>query len=150
MDKLIDCKLRFGSSLIISGPSGNGKTQLCLRCLHPDHQEAVFGQKIVHIFFIYTIWQPAYDTLKIQNPEVKFVQSFSEVPQDLRDPHVCVRDDMFLKFQTDKKAKQEILDVFFRLSHHRSMISIVIFQALHNHGVRNAVLNAHYHVIFPV
>lgn len=51
MEQLIDCRLRFGSSLIISGPSGSGKTQLLIRCLYPDNQEAVFGEKIKENIF---------------------------------------------------------------------------------------------------
>lgn len=150
MDTLIDIKLQVGSSLIVTGPSCSGKTQLVLRCLHPENQEAVFGQKVTKIFFIYSIWQPAYDKLKEQNPEVEFLDNFSQVPPDIREIHVVIFDDMFLKFQTDKKAKQELLDIFFRLCHHKNMFTIALFQALHGHGLRNVFLNAHYQIIFPV
>ena len=149
MAKLVDTSLKVGTSCIISGPSGSGKTQLLLRCLHPDNQEAVFGQRVSKIFLIYSIWQHAYDSLKAQNPETKFIQDFSQVP-DLKEPHIVIWDDMQLSMQTNKKIKQQITDCFFRLAHHKLMWNIVVFQTLFNHGLRNCVLNAHYQVIFPV
>jgi hypothetical protein len=148
--EIVDTKLKFCTSVVVFGPTNSGKTELILSILHPDKQEAVFGEKIKYIFYIYTIWQKAYDRLLIQTPDVKFIQSFGEIPSDLRDKQVVVWDDVFLKFQTDRKARNEIQDVFFRLSHHRNMINIVIFQSLHGHGLRNCVLNAQYLIYFPV
>jgi hypothetical protein len=68
----------------------------------------------------------------------------------LNEKHIVVWDDLQLRFQIDKKSKQEILDVFFRLAHHRQMLNIVVLQTLHGHGLRNCVLNAQYQVFFPV
>jgi energy-coupling factor transporter ATP-binding protein EcfA2 len=147
---IVDTKLRFSSSCILYGPSGSGKTELLLSILHPDKQETVFGERIKNIFYIFSIWQNAYDRLKLQTPEVKFIQSFSQVPKDLNEKHVVVWDDLQLRFQSDKKAKQEIQDVFFRLAHHRNMLNLVVLQTIHGHGLRNCVLNSQYQIFFPV
>jgi hypothetical protein len=148
--EIVDTRLRFSSSVIIFGPANSGKTELILSILHPDRHESVFGEQIDHIYYIYSIWQPAYDRLRLQNPNLKFIQSFNQVPSELNSKHIVIWDDLFLRFQTDKKARNEIHDVFFRLAHHRNMLNIVVFQSVHGHGLRNCILNAQYLIFFPI
>jgi hypothetical protein len=99
---IVDTRIKPCSSCVIFGPSEAGKTELVLPIFHSDRQECVFGQKIDKIFYIYSIWQKAYDRLKQQNPDIKFIESFSKVPSDLKEIHIVVWDDMFLTFQTNK------------------------------------------------
>jgi len=148
---LVDCKFKTPSNLIVSGPTGSGKTRLVMKILDPKNHNALFGQTLEKIYFIYSIWQDNYVELGKLNPNVKFIDSFKKVDKSAGQvPTIVVWDDCFLKFQTDKNAKREILDVFYRLSHHRNIFNIVIFQALTQHGLRNAWLNSQYHILFPI
>lgn len=149
--EVVDTRLKIPGCLVIVGASGCGKTMLVASMLNPKNQEAVFGRRINKIYYLYTIWQPTYDRIKEEHPDVQFLQKFSQIPQTTSDePQIVVWDDMFLTFQTDKRAKSQITDVSFRLAHHCNSFNIIIFQCLHGHNLRHVVLNSQYLLIFPI
>lgn len=147
---IVDTRFKLPGSLVIVGSSGAGKTELVISLLDPEKNEAVFGEVIDNIYWIYSIHQPSYDRLKLLNPKVQFVQSFSQVPKTLRGKTVLVFDDQMLNFQSNRKAKKDILEIFYKTAHHKNIFNITIFQTLHGHGLRSAVLNAQYLIIFPI
>jgi len=145
---VFDCKLKFPATCLVFGNSNSGKTELIFSLL--KNRERVFGQPINHVYFIYTILQERFNEIANEDSTIKFIKDFSEVPDTKQEKTIIVFDDKMNDFMTNKKSKNEILDIFFRQSHHRNFFVFVTMQALFGHGIRQAVLNAPYQIIFPM
>ena len=52
-------KLENPCSIVISGASGTGKTNLVLRLI--DHIQEMFSNSIKRIVFFYEVWQTSYE-----------------------------------------------------------------------------------------
>ena len=102
-----------------------------------------------NIIWCYGIYQPAYDEMQMNIPNIHFVEG---VPGDLEsmiDPsirNVVVIDDLMRELANDKR----ITNLFTKGCHHRNLSVVFILQNIFHRGkeLRDMSLNCHYLVMF--
>jgi hypothetical protein len=67
-------KLIHPCTILISGPTGSGKTELVLKLL----ARRWFTEPINRVYCLYSEWQPAYRILQFLHPDTIFNQTFDE------------------------------------------------------------------------
>ena len=142
-------KLIHPFSLLVVGKSGVGKTELVKRLL--CHIDQVVSPPPQRIIYCYSIWQPAYDEMKISTPSIEFIKG---IPEQLEEdefinPHktnLILFDDVISDALEDKR----IGDLFTKGCHHRNLSVILISQNLFQKGreARTISLNTHYMILF--
>ena len=134
-------------SMVVSGPSGCGKTVwmrklLLSRAIRPTPQR---------ILWCYGQWQPLYDELRRELPEIEFING---IPADLGQPdfidtserNLIVFDDLM----TDAKCDQRVADLFTKGRHHGNLSVAYLTQNLFPQGkaCRDIALNTQYLALF--
>ena len=76
-------KLIHPSNIIISGPTGSGKTQFVARVIQLKHLMP-FPTRIIWLF---SEWQHEYDSLTQSNPEIEFLKGFPDKLLDSFSPY---------------------------------------------------------------
>ena len=138
-------KLIHPSNIIVSGPTGSGKTQFVSRILKSRNIDP-FPTRIL---YLYSEWQQEYDNLLESLPEITFQRGFPDQLMDLFVPsqnNLLILDDQMSKAGDTK----ELADLFTKGSHHRNLTIIYIGQ---NHfdkskSMRTASLNSQYIILF--
>ena len=138
-------KLIHPSTIIVSGPTGSGKTQFLSRFLRNKLLEP-FPSRIL---YLYSDWQQEFDNLLEAVPEITFQRGFPDKLMDSFSPHstnLLILDDQMSKVGDTK----ELADLFTKGSHHRNLTIIYIVQNLFDKGksMRTASLNAQYLIMF--
>ena len=138
-------KLIHPSNILISGPTGSGKTQFVSRLLRSKLIDP-FPSRILYLF---SEWQHDYDSLLESLPEITFQRGFPDKLIDSFSPNqtnLLILDDQMSKVG-DKK---ELADLFTKGSHHRNLTIIYIVQNLFDKSksMRTASLNSQYLVLF--
>lgn len=133
------------SNILISGPTGSGKTQFVSRILNEKYIEP-FPNRIVYLF---SEWQEEYDKLIDSVPEISFQRGFPDKLMDSFSPsnrNLLILDDQMSKVGDTK----ELADLFTKGSHHRNLTIIYIVQNLFDKSksMRTASLNSQYLVLF--
>ena len=145
--KLSNMTFQHPFSMVISGPSGNGKSvwtkNLLLSSLIQPSPE--------RIIWYYGQLQPLYNNIRKRIPRIEFVNG---IPDHLNDQHyinvdkrnVLVFDDLM----TEAKCDQRIADLFTKGSHHRNISVVYLTQNLFPQGkaCRDIILNTQYMVLF--
>ena len=72
-------KLIHPSNIIVSGPTGSGKTQFVSRILKSRNSDP-FPTRIL---YLYSEWQQEYDNLLESLPEITFQRGFPDKLMDL-------------------------------------------------------------------
>lgn len=129
--------------ILISGPSGSGKSHLVARIL--ADLDDVFDKKIEGVTVCFTRNQSLYaDMVSKCKVPVKMVKG---LPENLNIPkkHLLVLDDLM------GDGYQKISDIFTKDSHHGDFSVIYIVQSLFNKNPFHRVisLNAQYLVLLP-
>lgn len=135
-------KLKHPSSVMVSGPTGSGKTVFVTRLIN----ERMFEPEPERIVFIYNEWQPAYEQFGIS---VEFRKDLTESFYSSISP--STRNLVVLDDQMSKTGDNPILSrLFSQGSHHRNLSIIYIVQNLFDKGRshRTVSLNAQYIVLF--
>ena len=138
-------KLIHPSNILISGPTGSGKTQFVSRLLRSKLIDP-FPSRILYLF---SEWQHEYDSLLESLPEITFQRGFPDKLMDSFSPNqtnLLILDDQMSKVG-DKK---ELADLFTKGSHHRNLTIIYTVQNLFDKSksMRTASLNSQYLVLF--
>ena len=134
------------TSVIISGPSGVGKTSLLIKII--KNSERMFEIPPMQIYYFYSIWQKKFDEIKSNN--VIFINSLPNSTDiegmDSSSHKLIIIDDMQISAMNDPF----IANLFSRDSHHRNITVFLILQNLYHQGKysRDIALNAHYLIIF--
>ena len=139
-------KLQTPFTLIVSGPSSCGKTELIFKIL--DNVDDVLTPRVDEIIYCYGQWQPSFARFQ---KKVRFNQgllSREELLTDPRDPKkktLLIIDDLI-----DSENLPLIKDLFVKGSHHRNISVIFVTQNLYlpDNDYRTASRNAHYMVLF--
>jgi energy-coupling factor transporter ATP-binding protein EcfA2 len=144
---------RHPSTILVAGPTGCGKTQFLVKLLTTEGAIVPEPQRIIWIF---SEWQPAYETLRSAlGQRIQFVKDYD--PEQLYnsiDPNfrnVLVLDDQMGSNGTSAGDGAVTLTKFFTQgSHHRNLTIIYIVQNLFNQdrSMRTVNLNSHYQVLF--
>ena len=138
-------KLIHPSNIIVSGPTGSGKTQFVSRILKTRNIDP-FPTRIL---YLYSEWQQEYDNLLESLPEITFQRGFPDKLMDLFVPsqnNLLILDDQMSKAGDTK----ELADLFTKGSHHRNLTIIYIVQNLFDKSksMRTASLNSQYIILF--
>ena len=126
-----DMRFPLGTTHLMVGNSGAGKTERVIRMLLLKDKLFQDGDKIKNVIFCYAVWQPSYERLK--GVVTKWVNRMvtNEEFISLVKPHqnsggsICVLDDFL--FSSCGKSMSEIACVSAR--HHNTCL-FVLFQTL--------------------
>lgn len=135
-------KLVHPSTVLVSGPTGSGKTQFVIRLIN----EAMFDPPPERIVFVYSEWQRAYERL---SRTVEFRREIDEAFYEglsARVRNLVVLDDQMSRV----RDSQVLSRLFTEGSHHRNLSIIYIVQNLFEKGraQRTVSLNAQYMILF--
>jgi len=133
------------STILVSGPTGSGKTKFVSKVIHRN----MFDKAPRRIIWIYSEWQPIYDEMKLLRSEIEFVKGLSDSLYEELDPKV--RNLVILDDQMSHAGDTKVLSrLFTEGSHHRNLSIIYIVQNLFDKGKshRTVSLNAQYIVLF--
>lgn len=135
-------KLVHPSTVLVSGPTGSGKTRFVIRLIN----EGMFEPMPQRIVIVYGEWQSAYDSF---TRTVEFKRELEDSFYDSLSPRVTnlvVLDD-----QMSRVGDSRVLSrLFTEGSHHRNLSVMYIVQNLFDRGRahRTVSLNAQYIVLF--
>ena len=135
-------KLVHPSTILLSGPTGCGKTEFVGRLL----REKMFDKFPNRIIWVYSYWQYFYNEFVNL---VEFTTMFDERMYDTIDP--AVRNLVILDDQMSRVGDSKVpARLFTEGSHHRNISVIYIVQNLFDKGKahRTVSLNAQYMILF--
>lgn len=132
-------------TVLVAGPTQCGKTQLVKRILK-EKNFTPFPERIV---WCYGEWQPTYDEIKLENPQVQFVKGLDEEVFESFSPdkrNLVILDDLM----SEIGGSEKLSTLFTKGSHHRNLSVIYIVQNLFDKGKshRTCSLNTHYMLAF--
>ena len=138
-------KLIHPSNVLVSGPTGCGKTNFVFRLIVNN----MFNTRFDRIVIVYSEWQTLYDKLKLYRPDIEFVQNFDEKLYESFDPkanNIVILDDQM----TNIGSSKTITNLFTKGSHHRNITIIYLVQNFYeqNKNQRTITLNSQYIVLF--
>ena len=141
-------KFESPTSIFIVAPSNSGKTVLAKNIL--KHADGMFKIPPTQIFFCYTVYQPLYDEMKKEIPNIHFHQSLPTMDTltewgAIHGHKIVVLDDLMM----DAANSDEIVHLMCVGSHHHQITVIHILQNLFQKGksMRTASLNCHYFIL---
>lgn len=139
-----DLRFKHPFSMLVSGPTGSGKTVLVFDFLKSHRQTTTIGKPIINVLYCYGIWQKAYENFSHPAVSITFHEGFCHDYEDER-PDVIVVDDLMEELSRDK----ELTAMFTKTSHHREISIIFLTQNLffQSKHMRTISLNAHYIVL---
>ena len=130
-----------GSTHILSGQSGSGKTRFILRIL--QNMDKIFGEHPpLKIRYYYGIWQDNYDQMKREIENISFQQGLpsEEELMDFTDPKIhtmIIIDDLM-----DEACNSQVVELIFtRISHHRFCSCFYIVQNAFVQGKKQMTIN---------
>ena len=134
-------------TIMVSGPTGSGKTKFVERILIERKFSVVHNK----IYWIYSEWQPVYDTLQRAIPQIVFKKGLGDENEFYNSLSNLNRDLVILDDQMSAVGNSKTLSrLFTEGSHHRNLSIIYIVQNLFDHGRshRTVSLNSQYIVLF--
>lgn len=136
-----------GSPIIISGPTGSGKTVFTNKLLKDD----IFSEQVEHILYCYGVYQPFFSEMKKdQTLKITFHQGLPsfETVENLNNGkfNIIVLDDLMEYII----KSEDVQSLFTKYCHHFNITVIFLTQNLFAQGsaARTITLNAHYLVLF--
>ncbi len=139
-------KLEHPSTILISGPTGCGKTQFVSKLI----TERMWDSHPERIVWLYSEWQQLYDILEKRNLNIEFVDRL--VGDELYDSlKPGTRNLLILDDQMSQLGDSKVLSkLFTKGSSRRNLTVIYIVQNLFDKGKshRVASINSHYLVLF--
>ena len=139
------------ANTICCGQSQSGKTTFIKEILKSN--DKIFEKIPVDILYVYSVWQPIYDLMKLDNPSMEFHQGLP-TKQELyawSDPvsqhRLLILDDVI---QTAAN-NPDILHLFQVDTHHRNVSTWLVMQSCFPRGkhMREISTNSHYLCLFP-
>ena len=143
----MDPRLSVPVTVLISGPTGSGKTSFVIRLI--KHATDMFEEPPQNIVWCYGVYQPAYNALQAEIPGITFVEGLPENINDYfvkeKEPSLCVLDDLMF---TGAKS-QDVVKVFTEGAHHKRIAICLLVQNLFHGGefMRTISLNCRYIVL---
>lgn len=137
-------KLQHPFTMVIAGPTGCGKSYFTRDLL--KHRDELFSTVPDKIVWCYGIYQPLYDTIQQDYPEVLFVEGLPTKYQEyLGTNTLFIIDDLMSECGSDKR----LTHLFTKGSHHLNLSIIFITQNFFHKGkeMREITLNAHYLIL---
>lgn len=144
--KPVQVPFQAGSPMIISGPTGCGKTVWTYRLLSDD----LFTEKVTSVLYCYGVYQSFFEKFKANISNIVFEQGVPtrERIEKLNDGkfHVVILDDLMEQILKSSEAQ----DLFTKYCHHFNISALFITQNVFAQGkyARTINLNAHILVLF--
>ena len=140
-----DITFHHPCTIQVSGPTGCGKTRFVRRIL----EDGLIQPSPERIVWVYSEWQPEYDTVKLLFPSTEFVRGYSDDLYDSFDPSIrnlLVIDDQM----SEASDAKSLVRLFTKGSHHRNLSILYLVQNMFDQGKssRTVSLNSHYNVVF--
>ena len=143
-----DLRLIFPFSMLVSGASGSGKTYFVKTVI--ENLDCLISKPINNIVYIYSCWQPVYDSL-LEIRQINFIEG---LPSSLADDtilppqknNLLIIDDLM----SQASESDEVQKVFTQYCHHRNLSCIYLVQNFFCQGKasRTISLNANYLVLY--
>ena len=145
MATVMDASIRTPCNIMITGASQSGKTTLLSQML--THRTEMFTRPFDRIVWCYGQWQPAYDKIAAQIPEITWVEG---LPRDLYESFSPSKSNLLIADDLMGTDDALISRIFTRGSHHLDLTIVYLLQNLFAQGkeCRNISLNAHYIILF--
>ena len=127
-----DMRFQHGSTHLLVGSSGAGKTFRCCNILANKHLLLAGGENIKNVVFCYNVWQDVYDTIKKQGIVTKFVnkkpscEDFVNLVSSYKDQggSIVVIDDFMSEIDVD------LVKIVTVHSRHYNTSTFILFQCL--------------------
>jgi len=138
----MDARIHMGSSMLVCGPAGGGKTSFVIRLI--ESAPHTFDAKVSHVYWFYGI-ETAQQPLLTKKGFI----TYRGLPDDFNfceHNSVVVLDDLM-----DTAAHHAgVTDLFTKLAHHKNLLVIFIQQNLlpRHPDARTRSLNSQYIVLF--
>lgn len=138
---------RHPAPILLSGPTGSGKTHFLTRLLLNN----MIQPPPERVIWMYGDWQPAYDQIREKYPDAEFVKNFDDTLYETLSPEK--RNFVVLDDQMSNGEARDNLGLskyFTQGSHHRNATVAYVVQNLFDQGkaMRTSSLNSHYIVLF--
>lgn len=130
---------------IISGPTSCGKTFLLSQIL--KFKDSLIQQAPRNVLYCYKSWQPTYDKIKMQNPQIQFYEGIPETEEMRKIKDLII---IFDDLNNQCINNEEVMDIFTVGSHHRNISAVVLTQNIFSKGKfsREISLNSNYMILF--
>lgn len=137
--------LSHPSTMMVVGPSKCGKTTFVIRAI----REGLFEPKSNRIVWAFSMWQPGYEDIAEEIPNIEFIEGIDALTTLEFNPHqnnLIVLDDLM----SEAGDSKQLSHLFTRGSHHSNLTVIYLVQNLFHKGRahRDCSLNTNYIVLF--
>ena len=145
-----DARIHHPSTILISGPSGAGKTNLT-KCIL-QHAKVIFRpESPKHVVLVYDVWQNIYQYL-VDNGlvhqtlkglgDIEYLKEVFEEHKDIGGTLLIIDDQM-------PNIDQNIVNIFTIYSHHLNVTCLLLTQSLFlsSREYRTLSLNSHYIIL---
>ena len=141
----IELHFKHPATILLSGPTGCGKTRFVRRIL----EERLIEPFPTRFIWVYGNWQEDYDLVKTTYPEIEFVQGYSDDiygSLEHSDRNLLILEDQMGE-ESDTKS---LANLFTKGSHHRNVTILYLVENLFDQGKssRTVSLKSHYIVVF--
>ena len=144
---IMDPRWKHPFPALVAGPTCCGKSHFVKRLL--ELGEDMIEGAPENIIWCYGIYQPAYDEMQRNIPNIHFVEGVPSHLESMINPskrNLVVIDDLMQELSND----QRITSLFTKGCHHRNLSVIFILQNIFHRGkeLRDMSLNCHHLVLF--
>ena len=143
----LSLKFKASSPIVISGPTGAGKTMWTHKLL----SNGMFSQQPSSVVYCYGAYQKMFDNFHKDIPNIHFHSGLpsSDFIEGMNNGefHILVLDDLM---EEVVHGGIEVMNLFTRLCHHYNITAIFVTQNIFAQGkyARSIALNTHYLVLF--
>jgi Cdc6-like AAA superfamily ATPase len=142
-----DKRLQHPYTMMTWGMTGSGKTQFVKKLL--ERQEDCIDESIYRIFYHYAIYQPVFDEMKRNIPNLIFrkglPRAWEKIPDGGSKAYIIVLDLMHEALKEESTCK-----LYTQGSHHKNISVITLTQNLfpRQKEARTISINCHYLILF--
>lgn len=139
----IDMRLQSPTTVVISGPTGSGKTVLMKDLI--SNASSVSSSPPVEIVYCYSVHQPVFDVMQ-EESGVRFHEGLVDIKRDWskdRQHQWLIIDDLM----GEATKKGSIDDIYTKFSHHFNITVFFLIQNLFRKEHRTISLNTQYMIL---
>lgn len=138
----VDVKLKSPCTVVISGPTGSGKTELLIDLI--QNSDKVATPSPSEIVYCYGVWQDKFsrieDQVRLHNGMIDIE---NDIPKDGKNRWLIIDDLM-----GEQSGTKEMNSLYTKFSHHLNISVFFVVQNLFVKENRTLSLNSHYFFIF--
>lgn len=150
MADLDKCQFKCPTAILISGPSGSGKSVFTFKLIY--NRDKMFDTKFSRVIWAYGVWQEEFGKSIHERNGIKFHEGLPQLDEfKAESPTLLVVDDMMNQIK-NKEIGSALANLFTAASHHRNITVVLILQNIFYQSpyTRDLSLNAHYIILFAM